>query len=50
MLAALRQAQEETAAAQVTIASQAQRVASLENSSSWQLTAPLRMLARLFGR
>jgi hypothetical protein len=50
MIAALRQAQTETTAAQATITYQAHRIQEMENSRSWQLTAPLRMLARMIRR
>lgn len=46
MVTALRHAQHEAAAAEARVMHQALRVQELENSSSWQLTAPLRVLAR----
>ena len=49
-IAALRHAQNEAAAAQARLARQTRRIQEMENSRSWQLTAPLRMLARMIRR
>ena len=46
VLASLRDAQAEAAAARATVEQQARRIHELEDSSSWQLTAPLRVLVR----
>ncbi len=48
--AALQQAQAEAAAARQQATTQAGRVAALEASSSWQVTAPLRLLTRKLRR
>lgn len=46
VIAALRHAQNETAAAHARIVQQTERIRGLESSTSWQLTAPLRLLMR----
>ncbi len=46
MVAALRHSQHEATAAQARVAQQAVRIQGLETSTSWQVTAPLRMMAR----
>jgi SAM-dependent methyltransferase len=50
LLEALRSAQEQQAAAQAQVASLTERVRAMEQSSSWELTAPLRLLLRKFRR
>jgi len=50
MLVALRCAQKQVASAEGRLAHQTRRIQEIENSSSWQLTAPLRMLARMMRR
>lgn len=50
VIAALRHAQDEAAAAQARVMQQAVRIQGLESSTSWQLTAPLRGLARRLRR
>ena len=50
MVAALRHAQNETVAAHDRIARLTDRIQKMEDSSSWQLTAPLRMLVRMIRR
>jgi SAM-dependent methyltransferase len=49
-IAALRHAQNEAAAAQTRTMQQALRIQGLENSTSWRLTAPMRILARRLRR
>ena len=46
----LDSARAETAAAQAQIQQQGLRIAALENSTSWQVTAPLRVMAQKFRR
>ena len=48
LVAALRQAQGDAAAAQAAAAAQREHVQAMQGSTSWQMTAPLRALARLF--
>ena len=48
--AALAQAQADLARAQATIVDQADRIRAMETSSSWMLTAPMRLLARKLRR
>ena len=50
LLAALRHAQEQQAAARAEAAALAERVRAMERSSSWELTAPLRLLGRKLRR